>query len=98
MPRNAQPERELIQRTADGDADAVGQLFESQRERLERLLQFRMHWRLRCGGNPSDVIQETFLDASRRLKEFAEHPEVPFFMSGCGFWHVSDWPNCTATI
>jgi RNA polymerase sigma-70 factor (ECF subfamily) len=80
MPCDAQPERELIQRAADGDADAVGQLFESQRGRLERLLEFRMHSRLRTRVSPSDVIQETFLDASRRLKEFAENPEVPFYV------------------
>ena len=80
MSRAAETESELLVRAADGDADAVGQLFESQRQRLERMVQFRMHSRLRMRVNPSDVIQETFLDASRRLKEFAENPDVPFYV------------------
>ncbi len=80
MTRTGESESELLQHAANGDADAVGRLFESQRERLERLIQFRMHARLRSRVNASDVIQETFLDASRRLKEFAENPEVPFYV------------------
>ncbi len=80
MSRAAETESKLLVRAADGDADAVGQLFESQRERLERLVHFRMHSRLRMRVNPSDVIQDTFLDASRRLKEFSENPQVPFYV------------------
>jgi RNA polymerase sigma-70 factor, ECF subfamily len=34
--------------------------------------------RLRGAGRPSDVIQEGYLDAMKRLKEYIRDPSVPF--------------------
>ena len=42
------------------------------RLRLDRRLQGRL--------DPSDVLQEAFLDFARRAGEFAENPEVSFFL------------------
>jgi RNA polymerase sigma-70 factor (ECF subfamily) len=40
--------------------------------RLDRRLQSRI--------DPSDVIQEAYIDAARRLAEYARNPEMPFFL------------------
>lgn len=60
-----------IRRAVTGDAAALGQVFEHFRTQLKKSIAMRMDPRL-CGRiDPSDVVQETYLDASRRLDQFA---------------------------
>lgn len=44
------------------------------------MLQFRLHPRLRSRVDPSDVLQEAYIEASRRLADYLRHPEVPLFL------------------
>ncbi len=44
------------------------------------MVQLRLDRRLQGRIDPSDVIQEAFLDASRRLTEFAVNPAMPPFV------------------
>ena len=73
-------EERLLKLAASGDPDALGQLLESHRQRLEHIVQVRLDHRLQSRMNASDVIQETYIEAGERLKEYLENPGVPFFV------------------
>jgi RNA polymerase sigma-70 factor (ECF subfamily) len=68
----------LLQLAAQGDRQAWGQLLEQHRDRLRRMIAARLDDRLHGRLDPSDVIQEAYLDASRRLDEYVQNPAMPF--------------------
>ncbi len=68
----------LLQQAAQGDRQAWGQLLEQHRDRLRRMIAFRLDDRLRGRLDPSDVIQEAYLDASSHLDEYLQNPTMPF--------------------
>jgi RNA polymerase sigma-70 factor (ECF subfamily) len=70
----------LLRRGAAGDRLALGELWNRYRERLKRMVRLRLDRRLSGRVDPSDVLQEAFLDFARRAGEFAENPEVSFFL------------------
>src|SRR5262249_31631866 len=70
----------LFDRAGEGDHEALGELFEHHRDRLRRMVQLRMHSRLQGRLDPSDVLQEAYLEFSRSLKDYLQNPEVPFFL------------------
>jgi RNA polymerase sigma-70 factor (ECF subfamily) len=70
----------LLRRGAAGDRHALGELWNRYRERLKRMVRLRLDRRLQGRLDPSDVLQEAFLDFARRAGEFAENPEVSFFL------------------
>ena len=53
-----------------GDEAALAALFASCRPRLRRIVDFRLDERLRARLDPDDVLQETYLAASVRLKHY----------------------------
>jgi RNA polymerase sigma-70 factor (ECF subfamily) len=71
---------ELFQRAVDGSQQALGELLDRYRERLGRMVRFRLHRRVRTRVDPSDVIQEAFIDAARRLSAYASNPSVTFYV------------------
>ena len=70
----------LLRQGAAGDQHALGALWDRYRERLKRMVRLRLDRRLQGRLDPSDVLQEAFLDFARRAGEFAENPEVSFFL------------------
>ncbi|MEM7261567.1 MAG: sigma-70 family RNA polymerase sigma factor [Planctomycetota bacterium] len=68
----------LVDRLREGDEDALGPLFSVYRQHLHRMFHFRIDRRLRSRVDPSDVIQETYLDAAQRLRHFVAKPELSF--------------------
>jgi RNA polymerase sigma-70 factor (ECF subfamily) len=70
----------LLDRAASGDTEALGQLFAEHRERLKRMVQMRLHPRLRSRLDASDVIQEVYVEYARSLSEYVKNPEAPFFL------------------
>jgi RNA polymerase sigma-70 factor (ECF subfamily) len=71
---------ELLRRAKTGDGRALAELFEHYRLRLRQLVRLRLDRRLHGRIDPSDVLQETFLDLARRFPEYAEQATVPFFL------------------
>jgi RNA polymerase sigma-70 factor (ECF subfamily) len=59
-----------------GDAGAWGTLLNELRPRLKRMVTLRMDRRLQGRVDPSDVIQEAFLEATCRRDELARDPSV----------------------
>jgi RNA polymerase sigma-70 factor (ECF subfamily) len=81
MPDDTTDEAGLLQRLRGGDDDAFGPLFEGQRPRLLRMVQFRLDPRLVGRVDPEDVVQDVFLDARQRLYAFrGESRSLPFWL------------------
>ena len=70
----------LLQRALAGDCGALAELFERHRGRLEQMVRLRMDRRLQGRLDPADVLQETYLDVARRIREYAADPALPFFL------------------
>lgn len=71
---------ELLLRVQMGDSEAFVDLFASYRGRLKQLLEVRMDHRLRAREDASDVLQEVFIDARKRLSHYLNKPELSFYV------------------
>lgn len=71
---------ELIRRAAAGEPDAITPLLCEYRQRLKRMVYLRLNRRLQGRIDESDVLQEAFLEVTRRLEEYLKRPEMPFFL------------------
>lgn len=69
-----------IKRIAGGDQAALAEVFQQYRSLLRRMVQLRLDRRLQGRVDPSDVLQEAYLDIPRRASEYAQRPEMPFFL------------------
>jgi RNA polymerase sigma-70 factor, ECF subfamily len=70
----------ILERAAQGDGQVLGTLLARHRDRLRRMVALRMDRRLQGRIDPSDVIQEAYLEASARLAEYLRNPSMPFFL------------------
>src|SRR5262245_2307190 len=71
---------ELLERAAAADPVAVGELFGLHRDRLRRMIRLRLDHRLQSRVDPSDVLQEAFLEYARALPEYVKNPQAPFYL------------------
>lgn len=69
-----------LKQAAGGDQSCWERVIAQQHDRLRRMVAFRMDSRLQGRIDPSDVLQETMLEAWQRLPEFVSDPAVPFFV------------------
>jgi RNA polymerase sigma-70 factor (ECF subfamily) len=72
--------RDLIERARSGDRQALNDLFARHRDRLRRMVQMRLDWRLQARIDASDVIQDAYLEVASRLEEYLDEPRLPFFL------------------
>jgi RNA polymerase sigma-70 factor (ECF subfamily) len=70
--------RRLLERIRAGDRQAFEELFTRHRPQLRQLVELRMDPKLRARVDPSDVVQETQLEAFRRLADYLERRPMPF--------------------
>jgi RNA polymerase sigma-70 factor (ECF subfamily) len=70
---------ELIQRAAHGDQSALGRLFNRHSERLRRMISVRLDPALAARVDPSDVVQESLMEATRKLSDYCSKPSIPFY-------------------
>lgn len=80
MRSEASESTDLLTRAAAGDAVAVNELFTRYRSRLHAMVRLRMNRRLQGRVDASDVLQEAFLEISRKLPEYLRAPTMPFFL------------------
>jgi RNA polymerase sigma-70 factor (ECF subfamily) len=71
---------ELIARLNAGDEHAFVELFSRHRDRLKRMLEFRMDRRLRGREDASDILQEVYIDAHQRMRHYLKRPELSFYI------------------
>ena len=69
----------LVARLRDGDHAALAELFDKHREKLRRMIQLRLDHRLAGRVSASDVLQEAYIDALKRIEHYFEKPDQPFF-------------------
>lgn len=77
LPEGEEVDR-LLARARGGDRQAVDELFARHRRYLRDLVRLRLDPRLQARVDPSDVVQEAQLEASRRLGHYLERPLLPF--------------------
>ena len=63
-------ERQLIDRVIQRDTDALAELFSQHRDRLWRMVNFRMDPRLHGRIDADDVLQEAWLSVTQRIDHF----------------------------
>jgi RNA polymerase sigma-70 factor, ECF subfamily len=80
MPDECDDIPELLGRLERDGPQALGAEFSRHRDRLRRMVEFRLDVRLRGRVSASDVLQEAYIDALQRLPHFQADPAVPFFI------------------
>jgi len=70
----------LLAQVAAGDEAALNQLFGSYRKRLKQMVRLRLNRRLQGRIDESDILQEAFLEAAKRLREYLAKKPLPFFL------------------
>jgi RNA polymerase sigma-70 factor (ECF subfamily) len=70
----------LMTRFKAGDTDALAHLFGRHRDRLRQMVHLRLDRRLQGRIDPSDVLQEAFLDIYRRQSEYRADSKMPPFV------------------
>src|SRR4051812_17730410 len=71
---------ERVRRAAKGDAGSWDSLVAETRQRLRRMVSFRLDQRLQGRIDPSDVLQDAYLEAWRDLEAYLRLPSMPFFL------------------
>ena len=74
-----QETRQLLERAAAGDEQAVQTLFRENRRRLRGMVAVRMDQRMAGRVDPSDVVQEALTIASQRLVDFLNNRPMEFY-------------------
>ena len=69
----------LLRRAGEGDEAALGQLLESHRQRLRRMVTFRIDPRLSARLDASDVVQEALVEAAEKIVDYCQNRPLPFY-------------------
>ncbi len=70
--------RDLLRQMQAGNRRAFDQLFAEHRVYLRQFIELRLDHKLRARVDPSDVVQETQMEAYRRLEDYLERRPMPF--------------------
>jgi RNA polymerase sigma-70 factor (ECF subfamily) len=71
---------DLLRRAAAGDEQAVNELFARHRDRLRAMVRLRLNRRLQGRVDPSDVLQEAYLEIAKHFTDYARDPKLPFYL------------------
>jgi len=71
---------ELLRQLREGDQTALAQLFSLYRERLWRMVRFRLDQRLYGRVDADDVLQEAYLNAAQRIGHYLNNTSMSFFV------------------
>ena len=71
---------DLIAKVKAGDEQAFAELFSLYRDKLKRMVGFRLDPRLRGRVDASDVVQEGYLDAAQRIERYLKDPSKSFYV------------------
>ena len=71
---------QLLAQAAAGDETALTQLFGRYRKRLKQMVHLRLSRQLQGRIDDSDILQEAYLEAARRLPHYLANRPLPFFL------------------
>jgi RNA polymerase sigma-70 factor (ECF subfamily) len=77
---NSEETIHLIERAKAGDQAALNEIFAIHRDRLRRMVELRLDTRLHARVDASDVVQDAYLEVTRRLDEYLRDPKLPLFL------------------
>ena len=81
VPIDSAPEsQEMLRAARAGDVRQLWAALDGYRDRLRRIVSLRMHPGIKGRVDPSDVVQESLMEVSRRLDRFLEEEKMPFFI------------------
>ncbi|HPM81052.1 MAG TPA: sigma-70 family RNA polymerase sigma factor [Candidatus Anammoximicrobium sp.] len=63
-----------------GREQAVAELFGRNREKLQRMIAFRLDSRIVGKVDGDDILQDAYLETVRRIQDYLDRPSVPFFV------------------
>jgi RNA polymerase sigma-70 factor (ECF subfamily) len=78
VPPDSAETDELLRQAEGGNRQAFDRLFARYRSELHRVIALRLDPKVRSRVDASDVVQETQLEAFRRLADFLERRPMPF--------------------
>src|SRR6476660_10614961 len=70
----------LLRSAREGDTRALGDLLAAHRDRLRLMVRLRLDRRLQGRIDPSDVVQDAYLEAAERFSDYARDTSMPFFL------------------
>jgi RNA polymerase sigma-70 factor, ECF subfamily len=71
---------QLLARLRQGEQQALAELFARYRGPLRRMIALRLDHRLQGRVSPSDVLQEAYIDAFKRVEHYFAKPDMPIFL------------------
>jgi RNA polymerase sigma-70 factor (ECF subfamily) len=77
---NAAQTDQMLEQIRAGVPEATDQLFALHRPELRAFIDLRLDPKLRRRLDASDVVQETLMEASRRLGDYLAEPALPFHL------------------
>jgi RNA polymerase sigma-70 factor, ECF subfamily len=80
MVKKSDAEEELLDRLKAGDCQALAVVFSRYGARLRKMVELRLDSRLKGRVSPSDVLQEAYIDAMKRLPHLRADPDVPILV------------------
>jgi RNA polymerase sigma-70 factor (ECF subfamily) len=79
MALNPPDTEQLLEQAGRGDGAAREQLLTRHRDRLRRMVALRLDRRLASRVDPSDIVQESLVEAHQRLSEYLCDRPLPFY-------------------
>ncbi len=73
-------ESDALRRLRAGGQETLAQMYQENRGRLRRMVELRIDPRLTKRVDASDVLQEGFVDISKRLDDYLRDPSMPIFV------------------
>lgn len=70
----------LLERVRNGDRGALAELFAQYRPQLRRMVELRLDPRVGARVAPSDILQDAYLDATKRIEHFFRRQGVSFYV------------------
>lgn len=80
MSENLSDLHQLLSRAANGDSSAMNELLDHHRDRLKKMVRMRLNRRLQGRVDDSDILQDAYTEAAKRLPEYLNDPQTPFFL------------------
>jgi RNA polymerase sigma-70 factor, ECF subfamily len=80
MSQNSSETEQFLQAAARGEPPDWATVMARHRDRLRRMVMLRLDQRLQGRVDPSDVLQEAFLEAAKHLDKYVCQPTMPFYL------------------
>jgi RNA polymerase sigma-70 factor (ECF subfamily) len=80
MGQDPNDSEDLLRGAAAGDEAALAALWQRHHARLRQMVRLRLDRRLQGRVDPSDVLQEAYLDLADRLPDYARDRPMPAFL------------------